>query len=75
MTLIDEIMKNKEVVKEEPTEEKKIMVHKYMLCINVYPSGKVYPEMFPIGQTRKKMAGKSRKKQTKQATEEQEEVY
>lgn len=55
-----------------------VVVHKFMLTIDVYSSGKIYPKMFPIGQARKSMSNKGKgkkKKAMKEVQVNETEVY
>jgi len=51
-----------------------IIVHKYIVEISIYPNGKVYHKMFPIGQTKKTMSQKKDRKKVTDVTVTDEEV-
>lgn len=50
------------VRKELPSSSQGLTVHKYIVEFTIYPNGKVYTKMFPIGTTLKGMKTKKKKK-------------
>ena len=67
----------KQDTKSSTQNQGQIISHKFMLTIDVYPNGKIYPKMFPIGQARKAMSSKKPKTKTKmkEVQVNEEEVY
>jgi len=59
---------------EHPPLNSGINVHKFMLTIDVYPSGKVFPRIFPVGVTRKGMSRKKTVKKERKSKTTKEEI-
>ena len=56
-------------VKLSEDKPKGIIVQKFMLTIEQYPNGRIFPKIFPIGQTRKAFSNRNNKKKRKAVTE------
>ena len=66
-----------QVQPEQEETQNSIVSHRFMLTIDVYPNGKVYPKVFPIGQTKKDFSQKKKKTGVKAQTVlvDEEEIY
>lgn len=67
------MMDGKIEVKAEPTNE--VVVHKFYLEIQIYPGGKVFPKIVPLGKFNKGKAKTKAKKKLTKLEVKTEEVY
>lgn len=67
----------KMMAKQEAKEGPCIDVHRFMVEFTIYPNGKVFPRMFPVGHTKKEFSQKKHRTGEKAQTVlvDEEEVY